>query len=110
MTKSELSEMLHGCCENVSDSVTANEKQNLYPRIVYWSYVWEYVIGSGENLEDLRTYQIDIWGKVPPEQNNAVNALRSALAERGMYPEFRHEYVTDDQAFHTFLRLEAFED
>ena len=110
MNKTELSEILHECCDNVYDSITANEDQNTYPRIVYWSYLWDYITGSGAVSEDLRTYQVSIWGKTPPEQNPAVNALRSALRERGMFPTFHHEYVKDDKAFHTFLAVEAFED
>lgn len=110
MTKDELSEILHEVCENVYDSITANEDQNTYPKIVYWSYVWEYVKGSGRAMEDLRTYQISVWGKVPPEQNPVLNRLRARLLDLGLTPEIRHEYVREDKAFHSFFALECFED
>ena len=110
MIKAELSEILHACCDHVYDSITANDDQNTFPRIVYWSYAWDWINGSGVVAGDLRTYQISIWGTVPPEQNTAVLALREALKERGCYPTFHHEYVKEDRAFHTYLALEVVED
>ena len=109
MTKDELSELLHECCDNVYDTETANDDQNTCPRIVYWSYLWEYVMGSGQAMEDLRTYQISIWGKTPPEQNPVLSRVRQRLAEEGLYPQIKHEYVRDDKAFHSYFAVEAFE-
>ena len=107
MNKTQLSALLHSCCDNVSDSVTAMEKQNLYPRIVYWSYIWEDVMASGDEYEDLRTYQVSVWGKVPPEQNKALLSVRAALQEAGEHPRIMHEYVREDQAFHSYFSIEV---
>lgn len=109
MTKDELSQILHEFCSNVSDSITDMEQQNLYPRVVYWSYAWDYITGSGAAHEDVRTYQVSIWGKVPPEHNPAVNGIRGALASLGYFPTIHHEYVREDQAFHSYFSLEVIE-
>lgn len=109
MTKTELSEILHEFCENVSDSITDMEQQNVYPRVVYWSYMWDYITGSGTAHEDVRTYQVSIWGKVPPEHNPVVAGIRGALASLGYYPTIQHEYVRDDAAFHSYFSLEVIE-
>ena len=107
MTKTELSDLLHECCDTVSDSITDMEKQNRYPRIVYWSYIWDYVMASGGGQEDVRTYQVSIWGKVPPEENPVVTAVREKLRAAGIFSSIRHEYVTDDAAFHSFFSIEV---
>lgn len=109
MTKEELSVLLHSCCDTVSDSETDMESQNKYPRIVYWSYIWEDVAASGNGYADLRTYQVSIWGKVPPDNNPVVLSVREAMQSAGLHPQIRHEYVTADQAFHSYFSVEVLE-
>jgi len=109
MTKQELSEILHNACDSVSDSITDMDHVNKYPRIVYWSYAWQDVMASGDAYADERTYQVSIWGQVPPEQNPAVLAVRDGLRSAGVHPEFRHEFVTDERAWHTYLSVDVLE-
>ena len=41
MTKEELSQLLHNACDTVNEGITSKKNENVYPRILYWSYIWE---------------------------------------------------------------------
>lgn len=110
MTKTELSEILHGLNIQVDEGISS-EKSG-YPRIVYWPYAEKDIVASGEEYKNRVTYQISLYAKVP--QCEKYKELRGVLREKGIHPEYYHEYVEKDPIYsntwHTYFALEVIED
>ncbi len=107
MTKEELSTLLHGVCKTVNEGITSQKNENVYPRIVYWDYVWEDVLASGETYEDLNTYQISVFALVPPQENESLLNLRKQLRTAGEHPRIYHEYNDSDGVWHSYMSLQV---
>ena len=50
MRKEELSNILHSLDIPVNEGITSDGNINAYPRIVYWDYIWQDAVASGENM------------------------------------------------------------
>ncbi len=109
MKKTELSELLHSVGIQVNEGISSEGK---FPRIVYWPYLEEDVMASGEGYENKVTYQVSLFSKEP--QGKAYKILRKKLREKGLHPMFQHEYVEKDKFFanswHTFFSIEVIEE
>lgn len=109
MTKIELSELLHTLGIPVNEGITSKGNENKYPRIVYWPYVEQDDMASGEDYINLVTYQISFYSRTP--QHEKYRKLRNLLREKGLHPIFYHEYVEDDPVFsrvwHTYFSLDV---
>lgn len=112
MTKKELSEILHSIDIPVNEGITSEENGNVFPRIVYWPYMEEYEMASGGGYNNVVTYQISFYSKIP--QHNKYKELREKLKECELHPIIYHEYVENDPVFskcwHTYFALEVTED
>ena len=111
MKKSELSELLHSLDATVNEGVSNNDKSK-DTRIVYWCIVEEDINASGEGYENLQTYQVSIFN--PKPRCAAYLELRKKLRDRGIRPQFNHEYVENDPVFsknwHTYFSMDVIED
>lgn len=107
MTKNELSNLLHSCCDAVNEWVSSKENERKNTRIVYWAYVDEDINASGAGYEEKRTYQISIYSNVP--ECAAYKKVRKKLRELDIHPVFYHEHVEQDKIFHTYFALEVVE-
>ena len=111
ISKSELSQLLHELNIAVDEGVTSNENKNDFPRIIYWPYIETDIMASGEEYSNLVTYQISFFAKTP--QHKKYRELRRKLREKGIHPQFYHEYIENDQMFskawHTYFSLEVLE-
>ena len=56
MKKQELSDLLHSLQIPVNEGIASQENTNKYPRVVYWDYIWEDILASGEEYENVETY------------------------------------------------------
>ena len=112
MSKSELSELLHELKIAVNEGTTSEENQNKYPKIIYWPYVEEDKVASGEGYQNLATYQISFFARTP--QHKKYKELRSKLRKRGYHPKFYHEYIEKDPLFaktwHTYFSIDVLEE
>lgn len=112
MTKTEFSKLMHelGCA--VDEGITSDENQNKYPRIVYWPYIERDITASGMGYENLVTYQVSLFDRVP--QSNTYRKLRQKLRKKGILPEFYHEYIEEDPIFektwHTYFSIDVLEE
>ena len=63
MKKDELIELLKslGIAVNEGESSIANSK--VYPRIVFWDYIWEDKVASDETYSTVETYQISFFAQ-----------------------------------------------
>lgn len=112
ISKSELSELLHELDIAVDEGVSCDENEHVYPRIVYWPYIEEDKVASGEAYTNLATYQISFFAKIP--QHGKYKELRNKLRKKGIQPKFYHEYVEKDPIFsktwHTYFSVEVLEE
>lgn len=112
MTKAELSKLLHEVSEYVNEGTTSDKNMNKFPRIVYWPYVEQDGVASGEEYYNDATYQVSIFARTPQCQEYKI--LRKVLRERGIHPVFYHEYVEQDpifaKAWHTYFALRVTEE
>ena len=112
MKKSELSELLHALNIPVNEGISSEENMNQYPRVIYWPYIEQDDMTSGEGYCNRATYQVSLFARAP--QHAKYWELRKVLREKGIHPVFRHEYVENDPIFaktwHTYFEIEVTED
>lgn len=112
MSKAELSKILHSLKIAVNEGTTSDKNQNVFPRIVYWPYVEEDMVASGEGYQNLSTYQVSLFAKTP--QHDKYKQLRKILREQGLHPTFYHEYIEKDPMFtktwHTYFSIDVLEE
>ena len=111
MTKKEFSELLHSLDATVNEGVS-NEDKSKETRIVYWIIAEEDINASGEGYENLQTYQVSLFNQRP--RCDVYLELRQKLREKGIHPQFNHEYVENDPVFsknwHTYFSMDVIED
>lgn len=112
MTKEELSELLHSLEIQVNEGITSPDYMGNEPRIVYWPYVEQDIMASGEGYDNLVTYQISFYARTP--QRKKYKEFRKKLREKGLHPTFYHEYVEKDSIFektwHTYCAVDVIEE
>ena len=112
VSKAELSKMLRSIGVPLDEGITAEENRNKYPRIVYWPYIEQDEMASGEGYENRVTYQISFYARIP--QHEKYKILRNKLREKGIHPVFYHEYVEKDPVYentwHTYFAVEVTEE
>ena len=108
LTKSELSEILHACCNVVNEGENALLTQNHYPGIVYWEYVWTPISASGGCYQTTVTYQVSILARKP--RSSVLLKLRTMLAKRGLMSTWYHEYDQERKVFHSYCSIDVLEE
>lgn len=112
MKKSEVSKLLHSLEIPVNEGITSKENMNKSPRIVYWVYIEQDKMASGNEYTNLQTIQISFFAMTPGHEK--MKELRRILREKGLHPVFYHEYIENDPVFsktwHTYFSLEVDDD
>lgn len=112
LSKEELSKLLHSLDIAVDEGKASEENKNENPRIVYWIYVEQDMVASGEAYSNLATYQISFFARTP--QHLKLKELRKKLRKKGIHPMFSHEYVENDPIFsktwHTYFSIDVLEE
>lgn len=112
MSKAELSTLLHSLGVAVDEGKTSEKNKNNDPRIIYWSYLEQDYVASGEAYSNLATYQVSFFAKTP--QHEKYKELRRKLREKGLHPVFQHEYVENDpiysKTWHTYFSVDVLEE
>lgn len=105
MTKTELSELLHDCDVAVNEWESSDENKKKSERIVYWPYIEEDVMASGDDYEERHTYQISIFSHGPNPL--CFSKLKQALRNEGLHPRFYREYNREEGIYHIYCALEV---
>lgn len=111
MRKEELVEILESVGVKVYEDESKVKDAREYPRIVFWDYVWEDILASGDAYRQVSTYQISFVSKTP--RHPALVLLRNKLREAGIHPKIYHEYVSgmnDRKYNHSYFAVEVDED
>lgn len=107
MTKSELSTILNTLDIPVGEGEHFIDSRESMPKIAYWEYVWKDVMSSGDDYDMIVTYQISFVSTKPRDAQ--LLALKTALNDAGLHPDFYHEYVKSDNApgyFHSYCSVD----
>lgn len=107
MTKKELAELLDTLNIKVNEGIQSDSNTEIHPRIVYWEFVWESLTASGKEYDTKVTYQISFFSKIPRDPK--LKELKNKLNEKGLFPIIEHEYIKDDNHFHSYFAIEVLE-
>lgn len=107
MTKEELETLLDSLEIQVNEGILNDTNTNVYPRIVYWEFVWDSLTASGNEYDTKVTYQLSFFSKVPRDPK--LIELKHKLNEKGLFPVIQHEYIQKDNHFHSYLAIEVLE-
>mgnify|MGYP001170227284 CR=1 FL=1 len=107
MTKEELATLLDELEIQVNEGIQSDENTSVYPRIVYWEFVWDSLTASGNEYDTKVTYQLSFFSKVPRDPK--LIELKQKLNEKGLFAVIQHEYIQEDKHFHSYLAMEVLE-
>lgn len=113
MTKTELSTLLHQLGIPVGEGEHFLESKGQYPKVAYWEYVWEDDMASGDDYEQIITYQISFVST--RRRDPALLELKRLLNSEGLHPVIYHEYVKAEGSsngpgyYHSYLSLQVLE-
>ena len=107
MNKDDLVNLLNELDIPVNEGIQNDRYTNIYPRIVFWYYVWDPIIASNKEYDTKVTYQISFFSKEP--RNPKLLKLRKKLAKKEIFPYIEREYIKKDQYFHSFFAIDVLE-
>jgi len=107
MNKKELKELLNELEIPVNEGIQNDKDINVYPRIVFWEYVWDPIIASQKEYDTKVIYQISFFSKKPRDEK--LLQLRKKLIDKKIFPYIEHEYIQDKKYFHSFFPIEVLE-
>ena len=107
MNKEELIKILKNLGIPINEGIQNDKDTNVYPRIVFWEYLWDPIIASDKEYNTKVTYQISFFSKNP--RNDKLLELKRILNEKRIFPFIEHEYVQKEKYFHSFFPIEVLE-
>lgn len=110
MTKNELSDLLHGLNIPVGEGEQFLDSSNASPKVAYWEYLWSDDMASGDDYDEIVTYQVSFVSRRPRDPK--LLALKLALNDAGIHPDINHEYVKADQGpgeHHSYMSIDVTE-
>ena len=110
MTKQKLSEILNSLGIPVGEGEHFLDKNGEYPKIAYWGYILEDEMASGDDYEELMTYQVSFASRKPWDPK--ILQLKRILNDMHLHPTIYQEYVKRDGMpghFHNYFSLQVFE-
>jgi hypothetical protein len=107
MTKEELGDLLDSLNIQVNEGIQSDTNSGIYPRIVYWEFIWDSLNASGEEYDTKVTYQVSFFSQTP--RNEKLLELKQKLNKKGLFPIINHEYIQEDKHFHSYFALEVLE-
>lgn len=107
MSKEDLVQILKSLQIPVNEGIQNDRNSNVYPRIVFWEYVWDPIDASGEVYDTKVSYQVSFFSNIP--RNPKLLELLRLLHENGIKPIVEHEYVQEEKYFHSYFAVEVLE-
>ena len=111
LSKLELSALLHLLDIPVGEGEQFLEDQKDKVKVCYWEYVWEDQMASGDDYENVVTYQLSF--KADKPRHPKLLELKHRLNEANQYPTFYHEYVKGVNGpgyFHSYCSIDVLEE
>ena len=108
ITKNEMEKLLQSLGIPSNEGITHLDENDIHPRIVYFEYLWEDIVSSGELYDSIVAYQISFKSLVPRDPK--LIELKSQLNKLGYHPQITHEYIKDIREWHSYFSLDVLED
>ena len=110
MTKAELSDLLHGLNIPGGEGEHFLDSSGEYPKVAYWEYFWHDNMASGDDYEEIVTYQVSFVSRRP--RDSKLILLKSRLNAVGLHPDINIEYVKAENGpgeFHAYMAIDVTE-
>lgn len=108
MDKEELLKILNSLNINYDEGIQ-NIDSNIYPRLVFWDYVWEPLIASGKSYDTCVTYQLSWFSLDEPRKNKDLFNFLNKIKDYNLNPIIYHEYNQEQREWHSYFSLEIME-
>lgn len=108
MKKEEFERILKRLKIEANEGITFLEKNDMFPRIVYFEYLWDDITSSGSSYDSIVTYQVSFKSLIPRDPK--LIELKRELNKLGYHPQFSHEYIKDTREWHSYFSLDVLED
>lgn len=110
MTKSDLSTLLHKLNIPVGEGEHFIDSKDKMPKVSYWEMLWTDYMASGDDYEELVTYQVSLVSSRPRDPK--LLQLKKLLNTAGLHPDIYHEYINPANApgyYHSYFSIEVTE-
>lgn len=108
MNRTELVNLLKSLNIPINEGVTSQKNFGALPRIDFWEFVMEDVVASGVDYDEIDTYQISFYSKIPRDPK--LLELRDKLRKMNIHPTIQIEINEKDRIVHSYFSLEAYRD
>lgn len=108
MTKSELENLFKKLEITYNEGIQYMEKNDSYPRIVYFEYLWEDILASGKKYDGIVHYQVSFRSLEPRDPK--LIELKKLLNDSNIHPRISIEYIKDKREWHSYFAVEVIED
>lgn len=110
MTKEEFIEILKKLNIPTNEGIQNDKYTDIYPRLVFWDYVWDDVNSSNDVYKTVCTYQVSFFSRLPRDKK--LIELKHLLNDVGLRPIISHEYVEEnkDKYFHSYFSIDLIEE
>lgn len=107
MTKKEFEEIFQKLNISYNEGIQNIDKNDVYPRVVFFDYVWEPLNASGKNYNTKVTYQVSFFS-YKPRDVDLLN-IKKELSSKNINPTIYHEYLKETREFHSYFSVEVLE-
>lgn len=107
MSKTELSIILHQLDIPVGEGEQFLDSADKMPKVAYWEYLWTDDMASGDDYDEVVTYQVSFVSYRP--RDPALLMLKQLLNDAGLHPVIYHEYVKAERSpgyFHSYFSVD----
>lgn len=111
MTKAELKALLGNLEIPVGEGEHFLDKNQEYPKVAFWEYYWQDAMSSGDDYEEIVTYQVSFVSRTP--RHPKLLQLKSLLNGQGLHPNISHEYVKAQNGpgkYHSYFAVDVTEE
>lgn len=110
MQKNDFIKLLEELDIPFNEGIQNDSKKDIYPRLVFWDYVWDDVDSSNDVYKTVCTYQISFFSRYP--RHEKLIQLKHLLNAAGLRPVINHEYVegNKDKYFHSYFPIDLIEE
>lgn len=111
MLKNEFIDLLKKIDVSISEGEQDDvKKSNIFPRILFFDYLWDFNISSSEIYDSKVTYQISYFSRLPRD-STFIKLIKILIENKCLTSTIKKEYVETNGGFwHYYFEIELKED